>query len=383
MSSHQTAAKGAVAAPARTSTRVTFFMIGFGMAAWAPLVPYAKARLGVDEGALGLLLLCLGAGSCMTMPFSGALAARFGCRRLITVAALGLLLSLPLLAALSSPILLGVALLLFGASVGSIDVAVNIQAVMVEAATRRALMSGFHGLFSVGGIVGAGFVSALLWLGASPLSAALCADAVIGVALLSAWPHLLREGDGGSTAFAVPHGLVLLIGALCFISFLTEGAMLDWSAVFLAAWRDLAPAQSGLGYAVFSVTMTIGRLTGDRVVRHLGGRTVLAGGAVCAASGLVVATLVPSAAASLAGFALVGLGASNIVPVLFSALGRQRVMQPSLAASAASTMGYFGILLGPALIGFGARAASLPVALLAVAALLLVVAVNARVVAGR
>jgi len=362
-------------APEEWSTRAAFFIAGFGMAAWAPLVPYAKDRLAVGEGTLGLLLLCLGVGSIATMPLAGVLAARFGCRRTIWAASLVICIALPLLAAASSVPLLAAALLLFGTGVGTVDVVINIQAVIVERTAGRAVMSGFHGLFSVGGIAGAASVSIVLWGAGSPLLATLCVDVVIVATLLAFGRTLLPYGsDRDGPAFALPRGAVLLIGGLCFISFLAEGSMLDWSALILTALHGLDPVRAGLGYAVFSVAMTAGRLSGDRIVRALGGRMVLLCGGLCAAAGMAFAVLGPSWPSTLAGFALVGLGASNIVPVLYSALGRQRAMPANLAVSAVTTLGYSGILIGPAGIGFVAHAAGLPTAFLGVAALLLIIA---------
>jgi len=146
------------------STRIAFFIAGFGIAAWAPLVPYAKARAGLDEGTLGLLLLCLGVGSILAMPIAGALAGRFGCRKVMAGGTLLICLALPLLATLTSIPLLMAALFMFGAGLGGVDSTVNLQAVIVERASGKTMMSGFHGLFSLGGIVGAAGVSALLGL---------------------------------------------------------------------------------------------------------------------------------------------------------------------------------------------------------------------------
>jgi MFS transporter len=365
----------------QVSTRIIFFVAGLAMAAWAPLVPFAKMRLDVDDGTLGFILLCLGAGSICAMPFTAALAARFGCRKVISAAALVLCAALPMLALASTFTLLAASVFVFGAAIGTIDVTINVQAVIVERASGRAMMSGFHGLFSVGGIAGAGGVAALLWAGAPPLVATLVITALVLVSLLVAQAHLLPYGDESDAPwFAVPHGIVLFIGALCFVSFLAEGAMLDWSAVFLTTRRALAPAYGGAGYAMFAAAMTAGRLSGDRIVQALGARAVLILGAVCAASGLALAVVVPWWEAGLAGFALVGAGASNIVPVLYSALGRQRAVPLNVAIAAVTVLGYFGILCGPALIGFAAQATSLSVALLGVAALLLVVAASAPAV---
>ena len=367
---------------ARGATLAAFFLAGFVLAAWAPLVPYAKARAGLGDGELGLLLLCLGAGSLVAMPLAGLLAQRLGCRLVILAAALVASAALPVLATASGFAALAGALAAFGAGIGAIDVAANIQAVAVERARARPMMSGFHGFFSVGGMAGAGGVSLMLWLGATPLVAGLAAGA-INLALLAGFARGLMADGGAADApfFVMPHGLIVVIGLLCFVVFLAEGAMLDWSAVFLTALRGVDPSRAGLGYAAFALAMTVGRLSGDRVVARLGGPAVMVAGGVTAASGLALAILVPVTGAALAGFAMVGLGASNIVPVLYSVLGRQTVMPAPLAVAAVTTVGYAGILAGPALIGFVAAASSLAVAFALVALSLLVVASSARVAA--
>jgi predicted MFS family arabinose efflux permease len=361
------------------STRLAFFVSGFGMAAWAPLVPFVQARTGVDAGELGLLLLCLGMGSVATMSLAGALAARFGCRRVIVASTVPICVSLLVLATATSPVLLAAGLLVFGAGLGSIDVTMNVQAIVVERASGRAMMSGFHGLFSLGGIAGAVCVTAVLDAGASPFAAALVVVVVIAIAVGMAAPHLLPYGGKAEgPTFALPHGIVLLIGVLCFIAFLSEGAMLDWSAVFLTSVRNVDSAHAGLGYAAFSLTMTIGRLSGDRIVHRFGGVDVILVSGCCAAMGFAIATLLPFWQTTLLGFALVGVGCSNIVPVLYTSVGRQKVMPEHIAVPAITTLGYAGILIGPAVIGFVARAASLSLAFLILAVLQLVVGFGGR-----
>jgi predicted MFS family arabinose efflux permease len=356
-----------------------FFIAGFCMAGWAPLVPFAKARAGINEGVLGLLLLCLGVGSIVTMSLAGALAAQFGCRRVIVASAVPLFVALPLLASLSDPALLAAALLVFGAGLGALDVTMNIQAIMVERASGQSMMSGFHGNFSLGGIVGPTCMAALLGAGASPLAASLWMVVGMAVMLAMAAPHLLPHGsERVGPAFALPHGVVLFIGALCFIAFLAEGAMLDWSAVFLTSVSGLRPAYAGLGYAVFSLTMTVGRLTGDRLVQRFGGSRIVVFGGLCGAAGFAIATLVPFWPMTLLGYALIGAGCSNIVPVLYSSVGRQTVMPEYAAVPVITTLGYAGILAGPAAIGFLAHAVSLSAAFLMLAILQLAVAAGGR-----
>ncbi|WP_339433969.1 MULTISPECIES: MFS transporter [unclassified Pseudomonas] len=362
------------------STRIAFFIAGLGIAAWAPLVPYAKARAGLDEGTLGLLLLCLGVGSILAMPLAGILAARFGCRRVATGGTLLICAALPLLATVSSIPALVATLFMFGAGLGTVDSTVNLQAVIVERASGKHMMSGFHGLFSLGGIVGAAGVSALLGLGLTPLTAMLVVVAVLFAALCKCVPHMLPYGsESAGPAFAVPHGIVLFIGGMCLIVFLTEGAALDWSAVFLTQERGIETAYAGLGYAAFALTMTAGRLMGDRIVRIVGATRIILFGGLLAAAGLFLATFAPSWQAALVGYALVGAGCSNIVPVLYTAVGKQTVMPESIAVPAITTLGYAGILAGPAVIGFVAHASSLSFAFGLMAVLLVAVAMGGKV----
>jgi MFS family permease len=172
---------------------------------------------------------------------------------------------------------------------------------------------------------------------------------------------------------------VLFIGALFFVVFLTEGVVLDWGALYLIGERGFGDALAGIGYAAFALAMTVGRLLGDRVIANLGGLRVLLWGGFLVTVGFAVAIFVPSGFATLSGFALIGLGAANIVPVFYIAIGRQRVMAPGHAIAAVTALGYAGILIGPAFIGFIADATSLPVAFGVVGLLMLVVPLSARI----
>jgi len=220
----------------------------------------------------------------------------------------------------------------------------------------------------------------LLTIGRSPIVAAICMSVVICFAVAIAFPNLLPYGDeNDGPALALPHGIVLFIGALCFVLFLAEGAVLDWSALLLTTVRHVAASDAGLGYAAFATTMTIGRLTGDRVVERLGPERVVFLGSLCAAGGFVLAITSSSSFFAFAGFALVGIGCANIVPILFSAAGRQHDMAPNVAVPAITTIGYAGILVGPAAIGFVSQLTSLSTAFFILVAMLGAVALSARV----
>jgi MFS family permease len=365
----------------RRSTRLAFLAAGMGMSAWAALVPFAKARMALGSAELGLLLLFLGMGSIVAMPTTGMLASRFGCRIIILSSGGIACLVLPFLAMASSPFLIASALFVFGAAIGTLDVSMNIQAVMVEKTHGGALMSGFHGLFSVGGFIGAGGMTLFLWIGLSPLVACTIVTASTGGVLCLGAPHLLRAPaliEKAHPYFAVPHGAVIFIGLMCFIVFLAEGSMLDWSALLMTASGLLTTNEGGLGYAVFAVAMTIGRLTGDYVVRNWGRKRVMVLSGLCTAVGFFTAALASFSGMALLGFLLIGAGAANIVPILFTAAGRQNDMPASMAISAITTLGYAGLLAGPALIGFVAHASSLHLAFGCLGCAMLLVAAGSR-----
>jgi predicted MFS family arabinose efflux permease len=364
-------AGGADRPATRLATRLAFLVAGFALACWAPLVPFAKQRLGVSDGALGVLLLCLGIGSVVAMLWAGWVSARHGSRPVVIAGGLGVALLLPLLSVAGQPLTLGLALFAFGAALGSLDVAMNVHALAVERDAGQPLMSGFHALFSVGGLLGAAMVTALLSVGWTPLAGTLLGAVLMLVAMAVVAPRLLASAPPADPPrLAWPRGPVLLLAGLAGVCFLVEGAVLDWSALLLTEGGLVPAAQGGLGFMVFSVAMTAGRFGGDALCARLGDRAVLTVGGLLAVAGFVLLLLAPSVGPAMAGFLCIGLGASNLVPVLFRRAGAQTAMPPGLAIAAISTTGYAGVLLGPAAIGFVSQLTSLPVAFALLAALL-------------
>jgi MFS family permease len=363
----------------RLATRLSFLVAGFGVACWAPLVPFAKERLQVDDGALGLLLLCLGVGSVALMFLTGVLNARYGSRPIILAGGFGLAVLLPLLVVASSPVSMGITLFAFGAALGSLDVAMNIHAVEVERAAGRPLMSGFHALFSVGGFAGAIVMTFLLSSNVGPFASTLLPALLMSITMAVAAPGLLRASRSErAPLFVAPHGIVLLLAALAAVMFLVEGAILEWSALLVTEKGLVAQAQGGLGYSIFAIAMTAGRLSGDFVSARVGDRALLFWGGLVTMAGFTLLLAAPIRAVAMSGFLLIGLGASNIVPVVFRGAGAQRAMPAGHAVAAITTAGYSGILVGPAGIGFVARTAGLPVAFWLLAALVGAVVLSAR-----
>jgi len=343
------------------ATRAVFFIGGFGAASWAPLVPLLRQRLAIGEDILGLLLLCIGIGSLLTMPLSGAAAVRLGCRKVLTFSSIAFALLLFLLSQVSDILLAIPVLLLFGAIMGCIDVVANVQAVIVEKAAGKRLMSGMHGLWSVGGFAGAGLFG--VWvggLGFTPTVSTLIATGIMVTAILFFARFLLPYGgEAGGKMLAVPKGIVAFVGVIACIAFLVEGAIMDWSGVFLTTVRGFDMSMAGTGFTVFSAAMLTMRLVGDKLVQKMGQKIIILGGSVLAFAGFLAVIFAPQAWLLYAGFFAIGVGSANVVPVFFSLLGKQKDMPIGLAVPAVSTLGYLGILMGPAAIGALAHATSL------------------------
>lgn len=368
----------------KRATRLAFFIAGFAIACWAPLVPFAQARMRADAAELGTILLCLGLGAVIGMPAAGALSARIGSRFVIMAGAAGPVVALPLLALLADPVLLGASLLLFGAAIGAIDVAANIHGAQVQEAAGVPLMSGFHGLYSIGGLVGAGGMTALIALGVGVLPAASIAAALVLLCILRAAPGFFttRAAESGPL-FILPRGVVLIIGLLSLILFLAEGAMLDWVALLLTQAKGVDLSVSGVGYTLFALAMTVSRLLGDRIVAGLGERRALVAGMAMTGVGLAIIALAGPVPVVLGGIVLAGLAAGNVVPVLFTLASRQTAMPPAHAIAAASMLGYLGVLMGPALIGYAAYFIGLAGAFVALAALVLLALAGVPALFGR
>ncbi|KVK84353.1 MFS transporter [Burkholderia sp. MSMB1498] len=368
----------------RLATRLAFLAAGFGLACWAPLVPFAKQRLGVNDGALGALLLCVGLGSVASMLLTGPFSTRYGSKPIIVAGGVALAAILPLLTVASGPITLGVALFAFGAALGSLDVAMNVHAVEVERAAARPLMSGFHALFSVGGAAGSSVMTFLLSMRIGTFASTLLCAMPMLAAILFASPRLLQGAQAGERPrFVMPRGVVPLLALLAAITFLAEGALLDWSALLITDKGLVVAAQGGLGYVLFSIAMTAGRFGGDAIATRIGDRPTMFWGGLLAVAGFVILLTAPIAGVAMAGFAFIGLGASNIVPVLFRRAGAQRAMPSALAVTVITITGYGGHLVGPAGMGFVARSVGLESAFWMLAVLLCLVPCCARLVTGK
>ncbi len=365
----------------RWSVSTCFFINGTVLASWVPHIPAVKAQHAISDGQLGLVLLAMAVGSVFALPIAGWLITRFGSRSMTIVAALGFCLTLPLLILSPSIGSLVGTLVVFGACNGLLDVSMNAQAVEVERAYHRPIMSSFHALFSLGGLVGAGVAGLAMnaGLGDTQHVIAVMTVAVLGILVMLRWlvPSPPQQGDRGPTLVR-PSPAVLGLGMLAFLGLLTEGSMADWSAVYLHDVLRTDAALAAAGFATCSLMMAIGRFGGDWITTRVGSVRLLQGSATLAALGLGSGLLIATPTAAIAGFGLVGLGIANIIPVLFSTAGKIEGMSAGTALAAVASTGYFGLLAGPPLIGFVAEHSSLPIALGLVSMCCSLIAIRAK-----
>jgi MFS family permease len=363
---------------ARFVTGWVFFANGAALGSWVPHIPDAKHALGLTDSLLGFVLLAMAIGSLVGLPLSGLLTAHFGSTRTTTAAILALLLATPLpFLAASLPAFTG-ALVLLGIASGGVDVAMNAQAIAVEIRFGRAIMSGFHGLFSAGGLVGAGAAALAMSAGIDPLLHLLAAAALLYIATLPVVRFLLpAEPSARTGVFCLPRGQLLMLGALVLCSLFAEGAIGDWSTVYLRDNLATGSGYAAFGFAGFSLAMAAGRFSGDWMVRRYGGPAVLIIGAAIGALLLAFGLLAGQPSAALLGFTAAGLGLANAVPILFGAAARIAGTPPELAIAAVSTAGYCGFLFGPPVIGLVGEQFGLGTGLALVAAALAIVALGA------
>ncbi|NIX76605.1 MFS transporter [Microvirga terricola] len=339
---------------ARVATSAIFFGNGFGIGTWAAQLPRFKASLGLSDGELSFALLAFALGAIVLMPVVGWFAARIGSRTTVLVAAFAFAATLLLPGLAPSLPTLVAAALIAGASNGAMDVSMNTNATVVERAWNGAIMSSFHAFFSLGGLAGASASGLLIVAGFDISSTLLISCVGMGAIFLtvSFWTLDDAKGAHAGHSFAWPREAILGLAGLTLLCFLVEGAMVDWTAIYLKSVAGASLEAAVTGFAAFSLTMTVCRFTGDFMVRRLGRIQTLRLGGLLAALGLTLAVTMPEPLAATLGFGLVGLGLANTVPVLFSAAGQTEGVPPSMGVAMVATLGYGGLLMGPPLIGF-------------------------------
>lgn len=360
----------------RLAVSLLFLMNGFVTGSWAPKIPEFKDRLGISESVLGLLILMFGVGSLVLMPVAGGYIARVGSQKVVKVTAIILSPLLLLLTLVPNVWAAAVGMFLLGGFVGAMDVAMNANAVEVEKSMRRAIMSSCHAYWSLGGLIGAG-IGGFLMARFGVLPHVFVVTLLCLAVLVIAWPMILADKPHPAAAkekLRLPMTpLPWLIGIMALFSMVPEGTVLDWGALYLRNELGASVELSGFGFAAFSATMATMRFAGDLVRDRFGAKRTLRICTVTALVGMIVAGLAPNAYLAIVGFAIAGIGISNMVPIAFSAAGNMPGLQPGIGLSVATFMGYSGMLFAPSVIGFVAEHTGFAVVFTSVPVLFIVV----------
>jgi len=357
---------------ARLGTCLVFFICGIGHGTWAPRLAELKEQVGASDGELGLALLMIGFGALIAMPLTGFLVGRLGSRRVSIAMALAQGLVFPLQAFAWNWIVLGGAMMLYGLAISSLDVAMNVQATEIERRHGRPIMSSFHGVYSVGDMVGALLTgvaaSFLLGLSSHFLLAALVMLLVgVGGCWVMIRDQKVEAGTGPS--FALPRGILIAIGLIAFAGLVAEGSVGDWSAIYLVEYQNADTKTAAIALTVFALAMAIMRFAGDRLVHRFGPFFMLQASGLLAVIGLTIALMAPSSTIAILGYGISGLGVAVLFPVSLSIAPRFSGLSPGASVAAVATVGYGGFLVGPPVIGLVADQIGLPLALCIVLAL--------------
>lgn len=373
-----------LAVRARLAVFAMFFLNGFVVGSWAPQIPPLVERLGVDKATFGLLVLGFGAGALTMMPIAGVLLARRQSRDVVIGFAVAVVVSLLAVAASSHLAVVAVVMYLFGGVVGAMDVAMNANAVAVERALRRPIMSASHGFWSLGGFAG-GATGGVAIEQAGALAHGAMVAAVTLPILIAGAPHLIGGdrppvAEGGRKMSLPRDPKIYLIGVIALLCMIPEGAVLDWAALYLQNERGANLSTAGMAFAVFSATMALMRFVGDRVRNRFGAVMTMRVSTLVAAVGMAAAGLSPWPWLAIAAFGFAGLGIANVVPIAFSAAGNHPGLSSGTGMSIVTTMGYSGILVAPSAIGFAAQMVGLAPIYVAVGVVLIAVCMSAGLV---
>lgn len=369
----------------RVAVSIMFLMNGLLVGGWAPAIPVFKDKHGLAESELGLMILLIGIGSLLTMPITGAIIARRGSTGILVLAAWLCVPLLPLALFAPNLWLAGIALLLFGGGLGSMDVAMNANAARIEDHHSKAIMSSCHGFWSLGALIGSGVGGTLLGLfglGTQALSIACLMLLGTFIAMSRLMRDEVERGEGiEKPKLALPRTpTIYLVAIIAFAGFTAEGTVLDWAALFLREDRNVPEWMAGYAFAAFAGTMALVRFVGDPVRNRLGDLRTMQISASLALVGFLMAGLAPNLTGTLLGFAIAGLGLANVVPIAFAAADRVPGIPRGIGISVATFCGYAGILVAPPLIGFVAEHVDYAVIFACVAALPLYCLLAARTV---
>ena len=360
-----------------------FFIQGICFASWAARIPTIQQKLSLSEAELGTVLLALPAGLMLSLPLAGWLVAKGGSQRVMIAAAVFYTLSMLSLGLVESVFQLVMCLFAFGLMGNLLNISVNTQAVGVEALYKRSIMASFHGIWSLAGFTGAAVGTFMIGSDVNMLQHYIYIALFVLLVGLVSFRFTLAEDTNqkkDQPIFAKPDKSLLILGIIAFCCMLCEGAMFDWSGVYFKKVVNADSAWVGAGFTAFMSTMAAGRFVADWFTSRFGLKVILQLSGILISLGLGIAIVFPALPTAIAGFLLVGFGVSSVVPLVYSAAGKSKVLSPGVALAAVSTIGFLGFLIGPPLIGIVAGFSSLQVSFSIIALMgLLIVALSGKV----
>ncbi|WP_419699350.1 MFS transporter [Mucilaginibacter sp. NFX135] len=344
----------------RIAVGAMFFMAGLSFSSWASRIATVQQDMGLSDAALGAVLFALPVGLMCSLPFSGWIITKIGSRKLLISALLVYAVALVTLGLAQNPFQLIICLICFGFSSNAVNISVNTQAVITEELYKRPILASFHGLWSLAGFTGAGVGTFMIANHVAPYRHFLLMMVVIMIGVIIAARYLKDDKVANAgPVFVMPDSSLIKLGVIAFCSMICEGAMFDWSVIYFKKVVLAPTALVGVGFTAFMLTMAGGRFFADKFAHRYGLKRTLQVSGTLTATGLLFAVAFPYVYTAIAGFLLVGVGVSSVVPMVFSAAGKSKTMQPGVALAAVSTIGFLGFLIGPPIIGFIAGLATL------------------------
>ena len=344
----------------RAAVVAMFFMAGLSFASWASRIPTIQQKLALTDAALGAVLFALPVGLMCSLPFSGWAITKVGSKKVVLTALVVYGIALVCLGLSQNTWQLVLSLLAFGFAGNAVNISINTQAVATEKLYGKPIMASFHGFWSLAGFTGAGIGIFMIGARILPFQHFILILIIVAITVFFAARYLKDDkiADSGPI-FVMPDRSLLKLGAIAFCSMICEGAMFDWSGVYFKKVIAAPVALQGAGFTAFMLTMFIGRFIADGFASRFGLKRTLQISGSLTATGLLVAVIFPYFYTAIAGFLLVGAGVSSVVPMVYSAAGKSKIMSPGVALAAVSTIGFIGFLFGPPIIGFIAGLATL------------------------
>jgi MFS family permease len=351
----------------RVSISLFFFFYGFIFATWASRIPAIQQRLNLSDAELGLVLLGMPVGSFIALPFSGFTTSKYGSRIVLIISSISYCILLACIGFLGNAFLLAFCLFLFGAAGNMVNIAVNTQAIALEALYKKTIISSFHGMWSVAGLVAAALANLFIAEGFAVSNHFFLGSIAALIVFVACFSFLLKEEPkqyNRKPFFSKPGKELLALGMIAFCALICQGAMFDWSGIYFKKIVSNNPAFIGFGYTAFMISMTSVRFITDWLNNRIGFRRLIKLCGFFITAGLILAIVFPFLLTATIGMFLVGIGVSPAVPLVFSAAGKFKHMPTPVAIAAVSSIGMIGLLIGPPVVGFIAGLTSLKISFL-------------------